>query len=172
MDLAEARIREAGCRGFSFRDVAAAIGVKSASVLHHFPTNAGMAVAVARRYRERFFDLVGRRPGETADDVVAIYRAALRNEIERDSRMCLTGMPGVEAGGLPPEVVEEIETFFRRCIEDLSSRIGGPDAMARAFYIMAALEGRLILARAYGDISAFDYATASLMAPALAPAAS
>ena len=29
MDLAEARIREAGYRGFSFRDLAAEIGIKS-----------------------------------------------------------------------------------------------------------------------------------------------
>jgi TetR/AcrR family transcriptional repressor of nem operon len=50
MDLAEARIREAGYRGFSFRDLAAEIGIKSASVHHHFPTKAGMAAAVARRY--------------------------------------------------------------------------------------------------------------------------
>jgi hypothetical protein len=60
--------------------------------------------------------------------------------------MCLTGMLGAEAGGLPPEVVEEIETFFRRCI-DHSRRIGGPDVVARAFHVMAALEGGLILAR-------------------------
>ena len=85
--------------------------------------------------------------------------------------MCLTGILGAEAGGLPSEVVEEIETFFRRCIDDLSSRIGGPDAVARAFHVMAALEGGLILARAYGDISAFDHATASLTAPAFAPVA-
>jgi TetR/AcrR family transcriptional repressor of nem operon len=171
MDLAEARIREAGYRGFSFRDLAAEIGIKSASVHHHFPTKAGMTAAVARRYGDRFFELVGPRPGENSGDVIATYRSALRNEIERDGRMCLTGMLGAEAGGLPPEVLEEIETFFRRCIDDLSSRIGGPDAVARAFHVLAALEGGLILARAYGDISAFDHATASLTAPALAPAA-
>jgi TetR/AcrR family transcriptional repressor of nem operon len=47
MDLAEARIRQAGYRGFSFRDLAAEIGIKSASVHHHFPTKAGMAAAGA-----------------------------------------------------------------------------------------------------------------------------
>jgi TetR/AcrR family transcriptional regulator, transcriptional repressor for nem operon len=137
MDLAEARIREAGYRGFSFRDLAAEIGIKSASVHHHFPTKAGMAVAVARRYGERFFELVGPRPGENSGDVIATYRSALRNEIKRDGRMCLTGMLGTGAGGLPPAVLEEIETFFRRCIDDLSSRIGGPDAIAGAFHVMA-----------------------------------
>ena len=57
MELAEARIHEAGCRGFSFRDLAAEIGIKSASVHHHFPTKAGMAAAVTRRYGERFFEI-------------------------------------------------------------------------------------------------------------------
>ena len=170
MDLAEARIREAGYRGFSFRDLAAEIGIKSASVHHHFPTKAGMAAAVARRYGDRFFEMVARRHDESGDDVIAIYRSTFRSAIERDGRMCLNGVLGAEAGGLPPEVVAEIEMFSRRCIEDLSSRIGEADAVARAFHVMAALEGGLILARAYGDISAFDQATVGLTGPRFAVA--
>jgi TetR/AcrR family transcriptional regulator, transcriptional repressor for nem operon len=130
-----------------------------------------MAAAVARRYGDRFFELVARRHDESGDDVIAIYRSTFRSAIERDGRMCLNnGMLGAEAGGLPPEVVAEIEMFFRRCIEDLSSRIGGADAVARAFHVMAALEGGLILARAYGDISAFDQATVGLTGPRFAVA--
>jgi AcrR family transcriptional regulator len=78
LDLAEARIREAGYRGFNFPDHAAKIGIKSASVHHHFPTKAGMAAAVARRYGARFFEVVGGREGETPDDVIAVYRAIFR----------------------------------------------------------------------------------------------
>jgi hypothetical protein len=55
--------------------------------------------------------------------------------------MCLFGVLGAEAGGLAPEVATEILSFFRRCIEDLSRRIGGPDAEARAFQVLATLEG-------------------------------
>jgi AcrR family transcriptional regulator len=47
MDLAESHIRRAGYGGFSFRDLAAEIGIKSASVHHYFPTKATMA-AVSR----------------------------------------------------------------------------------------------------------------------------
>ena len=36
IDLADAHIRNAGYGGFSFRDLAAEIGIKSASVHHHF----------------------------------------------------------------------------------------------------------------------------------------
>src|SRR5947208_98232 len=58
MDLAEAHIRDAGYRGFSFRDLAAELGIKSASVHHHFPTKAILTAAVVRRYGDRFFATV------------------------------------------------------------------------------------------------------------------
>ena len=76
--------------------------------------------------------------------------------------MCLCGVLGAEAGVLTPEVVEEIQSFFRRCIDDLTRRIGGPEAEARAFHVMATLEGGMMLARVYRDIGAFDQAVASL----------
>jgi len=53
---------------------------------------------------------------------------------------------------LSADVAEEILSFFRRCIDDLSQRIGGPDAEARAFQIMATLEGAVMLARVYRRI--------------------
>jgi TetR/AcrR family transcriptional repressor of nem operon len=163
MDLAEAHIRSAGYGGFSFRNLAAEIGIKSASVHHHFPTKATMAAAVARRYADRFFAAVAPRPNETAGDAIAVYRSTFKAALDRDRQMCLFGVLGAEAGGLPPEVAKEILSFFRRCIEDLCRRIGGPDGEARAFQILATLEGGMMLARAYQDIEAFDQAVAGLV---------
>jgi TetR/AcrR family transcriptional repressor of nem operon len=163
MDLAEAHIRNAGYGGFSFRDLAAEAGIKSATVHHHFRTKATMAAAVARRYADRFFAAVARRPNETTDDAIAAYRSAFKASLDRDGLMCLFGVLGAEAGGLSPEVANEILSFFRRCIDDLSRRIGGPDAEARAFQVMATLEGGMILARVYKDIEAFDQAAAALV---------
>ena len=162
MDLAESHMRNAGYGGFSFRDLAAEIGIKSASVHHHFPTKATMAAAVARRYADRFFATVARSSDVTADEAIAAYRSAFKAALDRDGMMCLFGVLGAEAGGLSPEVANEILTFFRRCIEDLSQRIGGPDAEARAFQVIATLEGGMMLARAYQDASAFDQAAAGL----------
>jgi TetR/AcrR family transcriptional repressor of nem operon len=82
MDLAEAHIRNAGYAGFSFRALAAEIGIKSASVHHHFPTKATMAAAVARRYADRFFSAVARR-NETADDAIAAYRSTFKAALDR-----------------------------------------------------------------------------------------
>jgi TetR/AcrR family transcriptional repressor of nem operon len=50
MDLAEARMREAGYHGFSFR-IGAEAGITSASVHHHFPTKAAMVAAIIQRQR-------------------------------------------------------------------------------------------------------------------------
>ena len=83
MDLAEAHIRNAGYGRFSFRDLAAEIGIKSASVHHHFPTKATMAAAVARRYGDRFLAAVARRPNESAGDAISVYLLAFREALSR-----------------------------------------------------------------------------------------
>ena len=49
MDAAERRMRIGGFNGFSFREIAADVGVKSASVHYHFPTKENLAAAVTRR---------------------------------------------------------------------------------------------------------------------------
>jgi TetR/AcrR family transcriptional regulator, transcriptional repressor for nem operon len=162
MDLAEAHICSAGYGGFSFRELAAELGIKSASVHHHFRTKAIMAAAVARRYRERFLVAVAAKPNETPEDAIAAYRSAFRAALDRDGRMCLCGVLGAEAGALSPEVPEEAQSFFRRCIDDLTRRIGGPGAEARAFHVIATLEGGMMLARVYQSIEAFDQAATSL----------
>src|SRR6516162_1366615 len=92
MGLAEAHIRDAGYGGFSFRDLAAELGIKSASVHHHFPTKAIMAAAIARRYRERFLVAVAAKLNETPEDAIAAYRSAFREALDRDGRMCLCGV--------------------------------------------------------------------------------
>jgi AcrR family transcriptional regulator len=89
MGLAEAHIRDAGYRGFSFRDLAAELGIKSASVHHHFPTKATMAAAAARRYGDRFLEAVAARPSESGEEAISVYRSAFRAALDRDGRMCL-----------------------------------------------------------------------------------
>ncbi len=122
-----------------------------------------MTAAIARRYANRFFDAVARKPTETTEEAIEAYRSAFKGALERDGLMCLFGVLGVEGSGLSSEVAAEILAFFRRCIEDLSQRIGGPEAETRAFQVMATLEGGMMLARVYKDNEAFDHAAAALI---------
>ena len=111
MDLAEAHIRHRGYGGFSFRELAAEIGIKSASVHHHFPTKAAMAAAVARRYGDRFLAAVAAQPNERTEDAIAAYRSAFREALDRDGQMCLCGVLGAEAGALSPDVAGKFFPF-------------------------------------------------------------
>src|SRR6201996_9573655 len=52
MDAAERRIQLGGFGGFSFREIAADVGIKSSSVHYHFPTKEDLAAAVIRRWAE------------------------------------------------------------------------------------------------------------------------
>lgn len=161
LDAAERRIRDAGYNGFSFREVAADVGIRSASVHHHFPTKAELAVAVARRYAERFEAAVGAGPDGGG---VAAWRAAFRRALREDGRMCLCGVLGAEAGALPPEVAAEARRFFERGVAQLAGTRARPSAAARdaALQTMAVLEGAMLLARVLDDPGVFDRATSGL----------
>ncbi len=60
MDAAERRMRKGGFSGFSFREIAADVGVKSSSVHYHFPTKENPAAAVIQRYTAQTADLIER----------------------------------------------------------------------------------------------------------------
>lgn len=160
LDVAEARMRSAGFDGVSFRDIAAEIGVKSASIHYHFPTKALLGAAVARRYRERF---LARAEAEVAAgcDVVQAWTEGFRRALRQDGKMCLCGALGVTASGLPLEVGDEARQFFTDGLARLTAGGASPE---RAATVLATLEGAMLLATALRDPALFDVATACLSA--------
>ena len=158
IDAAEARIRRAGYTGFSFRDLAADVGVKSASVHYHFPTKDALAAAVARRYRERFLAEVDRGIA-AGGDVVAAWKAGFLRAIRSDGGMCLCGVLGAAAGALPDAVRCEARAFFEAGLAQMTANGLSP---ARAAQVLAVLEGAMLLAVALDRPAAFDDAAAIL----------
>ncbi|MEO1000032.1 MAG: TetR family transcriptional regulator, partial [Pseudomonadota bacterium] len=148
LDAAERRARAGGYNGFSFREIAADVGVKSASVHYHFPTKAALAEALAERYTARARDTLGtpRDGAEAVARVTALFRDALTVE----DRMCLCGVFGAERDALPPEVARATAGFFRMLWDYL---VGAGVAPAP---IIATLEGALILARVLENPEAFE----------------
>ncbi|MCK5866711.1 MAG: TetR/AcrR family transcriptional regulator, partial [Marinobacter adhaerens] len=51
MDLAEHTVRSRGFDGFSYADLAEAIGIRKASIHYHFPTKAKLSEALIERYQ-------------------------------------------------------------------------------------------------------------------------
>jgi len=54
LEAAQQMIQTRSYDGFSFRDIAAAVGIRKASIYHHFESKEALAAAMAERANERF----------------------------------------------------------------------------------------------------------------------
>ncbi len=160
LEVAEHRARAGGYHGFSFRDIADDIGIKSASVHYHFPTKPDLMVAVADRYTERAADQL--TPPEDARDGLAQVSALFRAALEVDDRMCLCGLLGAERDTIPNIVSESAGAYFRLLIDYLEPVMTESGAAVRPEMIVAALEGALIMARTLNDPTVLDNALRDL----------
>lgn len=157
LDVAEKRIRANGYGGFSFREIASDVGIKSASVHYHFPTKSDLAVAVAKRYRERFAEAleVAERQGVAR---VEAWRELFDDALTQDGLMCLCGILAVEGASLPAEVAREARAFLEFGMASLDEVRPGEGAR-----ILSQLEGAMLIARSAGDPSVFARATDDLV---------
>ena len=159
LDAAERRMRIGGFGGFSHREIAAEVGMKSSSVHYHFPTKDNLAAAVIRRYIEYFSDLVDRR-SETEPDPVKVWTDIFRGTTHAEKRICPCIVLGAGTLDLPPEVATEVARFFMMCIEKLRAAGLSPNAAAE---LLSTLTGAMVVANALHDESLFDRATGDLL---------
>src|SRR5437868_439642 len=87
MNAAERRIQAGGLGGFSFREIAEDVGVKSSSVHYHFPTKEDLAAAVVRRWTDKtsanIDDALEKDP-----DPVRVWTKAFRGTAFSKAHMC------------------------------------------------------------------------------------
>lgn len=157
MDAAEKRMRLGGFNGFSFREVAADVGVKSSSVHYHFPTKENLAAAVIRRRAKAMSERMDEAFAIDPDPVRAwskVFRSTLT-----ESKMCACIVLGAAHLDSPSEVALAVKNFFHMCIDKLVEQ-GLTEE--RAAELLSTLSGAMILANALGDVGAYDQATLEL----------
>ncbi|MES0812818.1 TetR/AcrR family transcriptional regulator [Roseibium sp. SCPC15] len=167
LDLAERLIRQNGYNGFSFREIASGVGVKSSSVHYYFPTKADLGAKVARRYADRFLEALG-DPEDSptrAQDLLTRLHDEFAKALGQDGQMCLCGVLAAEATGLPASVAEEAKGFFDRAENwlriSLSQTDWGEGRPAKeierqSLAVLAQLEGGLLIARVQERPELFD----------------
>lgn len=158
LDVAERRIRAQGYSGFSFRQIASDVGIKSASVHYYFPTKSDLAAAAAKRYRERFADALAAEERRGTARVEA-WRALFDGALKKDGLMCLCGILAAEGASLPAPVAAEARAFLDFGVASLDEARPGEGAR-----ILAQLEGAMLVARSMDDPDFFSQATAGLAA--------
>jgi TetR/AcrR family transcriptional regulator, transcriptional repressor for nem operon len=149
LEAAEIRIRRGGFEAVSYRDLAADVGIKAASVHYHFPQKALLGAAVIDRYSDKMVtslglvDLTQSTTAEHLQRLCDCYRLAVQN----DGMICLGCMLGAESQDLPDAVSEAASRFFKRLLNWIELALGErADASTLAVHTIGTLQGTMILA--------------------------
>lgn len=176
---AATRIAQAhGYGGLNLRTLAEEVGIKAASLYHHFPSKADLAAAVARRYWEDAAAALEELSAKTpkAADCLRKFPGTFRASLENDNRMCLASFMTAEYDDLPEVVKKEVQTFTDVNVAWLTKTLAAAeivsprDARKRARAIFAAVCGAQLMARGRSDIKLFDALIESYRSAGLLPA--
>ncbi|WP_337269481.1 TetR/AcrR family transcriptional regulator [Oryzifoliimicrobium ureilyticus] len=166
-----------GYGGLNMRELAAAVGIKAASIYHHFPSKADLAAAIAARYwqdTKAWLEEVAEKNGDPRASL-RTYPETFRMSLENGNRLCLGSFLGAEYDDLPEPVRKEVQTFADVNVDWLAQRLidagitDEKNSEARARAIFAAVAGAQLLARSRSDISLFDTMIESYRGSGLLP---
>jgi len=160
------RIAQAhGYNGMNFRELADRVGIKPASIYHHFASKAELGAAVAKRYWEDAAINLDAIRDEEADPTSALrrYPEVFRRSLESENRLCLGSFMSAEHDDLPKAVMKEVQAFTDVNVAWLGRMLLSADmvrsdheAEVRARAIFASIAGAQLMARSSSDIALFD----------------
>lgn len=178
LDVAQDLIQRRGLNGMSFQDLSDAVGIRKASVHHHFASKGEMVNALLERYLTGFD-----RDVEAILNARCLGKTKLKRYCElflstlaesRNEKACLCGMLVAEMLSLAEEELGQVRRFFlenagfiqeiiQMGIEDGSLQVQG-SLKATADLVLSTLEGGLFLARCEGGPRRFEEITGRLIA--------
>ena len=164
---ARALLVRRGYHGFSYADVAAEVGIRKASIHHHFPAKVDLVRAVLAAHRQEIghaLQALGQAPPAKQLQMYTDYWAAC---IRDDSApFCAAALLAAELPGLPAELADDVRGHFRELSAWLASVLArgvkegtftlAAGASAEAESFLATIHGAMLAARAYSDPSAFE----------------
>lgn len=158
LDVAENIVRSRGFNGFSYADVAAEVGVKKATLHHHFATKSDLGLQLIARFTDNVaqaLEEISRSNGNASTKLRA-YAQIFEGSFH-ENKMCLCGMLAAEHETLSADMQAAVNSFFEsheRWLEQLleSGRSAGElqfngQAIEHARLIVANLQGALLVSK-------------------------
>jgi TetR/AcrR family transcriptional repressor of nem operon len=175
LNSAEQAARTRGFDGFSYADLARDVGIRKASIHHHFSTKAALSVALIQRYSADFqascagIDVAHATGAARLDALIDLYRQSLQG----GKSVCLCVAFSTSRESLPTDVIKEISCFrlmmiawieevFRTGQND-GSIAAVVDPRPEAAATLSLLEGAQLAARAEENMALFENALRILM---------
>jgi len=176
IDQARKLIMVRGYNGFSYADIAAAIGIRKASIHHHFPAKSDLVKAVVDQSRDSIAAQI-KHAGEQGVDA----RTQLRGYVDYWDRcitddsapFCIAAMLSAERPSLPEKVAAAVTGHFADLTDWLTAvleagarqgsvtLVGSPAEEADAF--VSAVYGAMLSARAFAEPRRFAVIAETLL---------
>lgn len=176
LNCARSLIVAGGYSGFSYADISELVGIRKASIHHHFPTKVDLVRTLVAQYRQEaeagIAHLERVCPGP--DDQLRAYIGYWEGCIgDATKGYCVCALLATQIPVLPQDIVSEVRAHFRALSAWLTSvfergnkegciSLSG-DARAEAETFMATVHGAMLSARAYGDPEMFGSITQPML---------
>lgn len=166
LDAAERFIIQGGYSSFSFRDIAEAVGIKSASVHYHYPTKGDLVSAVMVRYTSDFSELLPNPKDEKFSPKILLngFIKGFKAKIVDQRDMSLCTMLTSNKAILPEAVCIQLAAFYQLILDWLSQvfvrldQINEDLGLIQASQLLACLHGASILVQGTDQPDFFDRA--------------
>lgn len=170
LEVAEQLIVQYGSNGFSYRHISDAIGIRKASIHHHFPTKVDLILELGEIKGGNFFTrmnqiMVSKKSVlQKLDEYFGLFEENFIHGC--GASVSFFGMLGAEIESQDDRVASRVRSFFKENISRLSALIaegmqegtlrgtGNPEIMAAAIFSM--LEGAMIIVRAGGEMGKYS----------------
>jgi TetR/AcrR family transcriptional repressor of nem operon len=175
LETATAVVRRQGYSGFSYADLADAVGIRKPSIHHHFPNKEDLGVAMVAVYTEDFIERLRSIEAETnsAIERIEAYAGLYRQGLAA-GQGCLCGVLASEISALPSRVQAGVREFFKlnlRWLEQTlrAGRIDGDlrhtiQAGREARTALSTLQGAMFVALSLREPEVFDAAVTGMLA--------
>ena len=152
LKIAENLMRTRGYTAFSYADLAEVVGIRKASIHHHFPTKEDLGTAIVENYIVR---IRGEMDGIEAQHRDVMSRLEAFFEMFRSSidggLLPLCGALAAEMSALPPSLQQLTHRFFDMQLKWLTGVVEqgigrkeipeGSGAKSKSFLLLSVLEG-------------------------------
>ena len=169
LDVAQDLIQRLGVNAMSYHHISEAVGIRKASIHHHFPTKEDLLIEVLKRYQVGFTKIVDQivnsdlSPSTKLRRYMELFEATLQEG--NHDKACLCGMLGAELTTIGSSSAELVKSFYKenedKLVEILKQGVEQGifkfrgDIKTTAKIIFSFLEGGLLIVRAQGNLKQF-----------------
>jgi len=168
LDVAQGLVIAGGFNGFSYADIADAVGIRKASIHHHFPSKADLVLALVDRYRlraEAGLNALREKTSAPIEQLTIYINFWQTCILDSSAPFCVCAVLAGEMQMLPTEAAASVRAHFTNLSAWLTSVLRDGveqkqffltnSADEEAQILVACVHGAMLSARAFNDPEVF-----------------